>query len=177
MPEPAEQLGGAVEYSDTIKISWHFEANLSEIPLEGITFAASGRVPLPGSWKFSIKDCIGGSDKLCVEVHHECLPVGAFGRSVVVKLLFARVLGTDKRLLQESPWKDESEPSFDPETSRSYDTYVLYLSRNKLAAKGCWPASEQNSLQQCCATLVFERDLRLDTARSHSTPTADVEKA
>lgn len=36
------QIAGAVEHEDTIKISWHFKANLSELASEGVTLKMHG---------------------------------------------------------------------------------------------------------------------------------------
>lgn len=176
MTGPVEQIAGAVEHEDTIKISWHFKANLSELASEGVTLKTHGPLALPGSWELELRHS-HDSDFLRLSFQHGSLPIGAFGKSVVVKLRFALVLGTEKRLLHEQSWNDGPEPSLAATSYKSYGSYWLFASRSKLAANGRWTTSEQNSVQQYCATLVFERDLQLDTARSHNTPTADVAKA
>ncbi|TKA52514.1 hypothetical protein B0A53_04890 [Rhodotorula sp. CCFEE 5036] len=149
MLEPVESLGGAVEHKDTVKISWHFKANLSELPPEGFDLEAPASVPLPGSWRLELTNEEDDPDELDISVTHGRLPVGSFGKSTSIKF----------------------------HTGYPYTGYSNLVPRSELAASGCWPTSEQNSVQQYRCTLIFERDLQLDTARSHHTPTADVTKA
>ena len=84
MPEPVVLLDGAVEYEDTVKISWNFKANLSELGPKGITIAGPGRVPLPGNWQLQLRDEADDPDELRVSFQHGALPVGVFGKSVIV---------------------------------------------------------------------------------------------
>ena len=176
MPEPFEQLGGAVKHEDTIEISWQFKANLSELPPGGVILDAPAPVPLPGSWKLELKNQADGSD-LRLLFEHGPLPVGAFGKSVTVKLQFDLVKGADKRRIYEDSWDGAPEPVLAPETPRSYDSYSLVVSRTKCAANGRWRTSEQNRVQQYTCSFVVVRNLQLDTAHSHYTPTADLTKA
>ena len=170
MPKPVELLDGAVKHQDTIEISWRFEANFSELPPEGITLDAPGPVPLPGSWKLGLSNDSDDSDDVSVGVRHGDLPIGAFGKSVVVTVQFARLMGAHERRLHRDSWNDGSEPSLDPERDVSYVSYSLDLSRSGLAADGRWPTSEQNSVQKYRYTITFSRDLHLDTAHKHSAP-------
>lgn len=177
MPEPVEQLGGAVKHEDTIGINWQFKANLSELPPEGITLDAPGPVPLPGDWKLQLKNVSDNSDELCLFFKHGFLPVGAFGTSVTVKLRFDLVKGADKRRIAEDVWDGAPEPLLAPDDTRSYGSYSLFASRSKSAASGQWRTSEQNRVQQYTCSFVIVRNLQLDTAHSHYTPTADLTKA
>jgi hypothetical protein len=93
MLEPVESLGGAVEHKDTVKISWHFKANLSELPPEGFDLEAPASVPLPGSWRLELTNEEDDPDELDISVTHGRLPVGSFGKSTSIKFQFAIVDG------------------------------------------------------------------------------------
>ncbi|GAA5963152.1 hypothetical protein JCM8115_001037 [Rhodotorula mucilaginosa] len=177
MPALAKRLGGAVKRRETIELNWQFQANLSKLPPEGITLDTPGPVPLPGSWKLEILDETDDMDSLEVNATHGSLPVGAFGKSVTVKLHFDLVIGEFRRRLLEDSWDNGSEPAHAPNTARSYDCYSVSSSREELATNDRWSKREQNSVHQYCCTLVLERDVQLDKDHIHHTPTADLTKA
>lgn len=56
MPTPGKFLRGRVETDYNISMSWEFEANLSDLPPEGINVGPDklGSVPLRGDWSFSL---------------------------------------------------------------------------------------------------------------------------
>jgi hypothetical protein len=99
MPEPVELLDGVVKHEDTIEIRWCFKANLSDLPPEGVTLRAPGPVPLAGNWELELTDDGVDPDIFRVRVQHGVVPVGAFGRSVVVRVQFARLVGAHERRL------------------------------------------------------------------------------
>ena len=175
MPTPVKQLGGAV--TDTVEISWQFEANLSDLPPEGVILDAPGPVPLPGSWKLELKNDSDDPDILCLSFQYGSLPVGTFGKSVVVKARFARGVGIRPRLLVEEVWSRGVRPVRAPDKSGSFTFYGLLSSRSELAENSRWPISAQNSVQEYCCTITIVRDLQPDTAPNYGTPTADVERA
>lgn len=99
MPEPVELLDGVVKHEDTIEIRWRFKANLSDLPPEGVTLRAPGPVPSAGNWELELTDDGVDPDIFRVRVRHGVVPVGAFGRSVVVKVQFAWLVGAHERRL------------------------------------------------------------------------------
>ena len=145
---------------------------------QGVILDAPGPVPLPGNWQLELKNDSDDPDTLRATFQHGSMPVGAFGRSVAVKVSFARVVGAGQlRLLHEEAWSSEVQPALVPHLFCSYGSYACPSSRSKLAAAGRWPTSEQESVQQYCCTITFLRDLQPGTARTHISPTADVLKA
>ncbi|TKA52490.1 hypothetical protein B0A53_04866 [Rhodotorula sp. CCFEE 5036] len=128
---------------------------------QGVILDAPGPVPLPGNWQLELKNDSDDPDTLRATFQHGSMPVGAFGRSVAVKVSFARVVGAGQlRLLHEEAWSSEVQPALVPHLFCSYGSYACPSSRSKLAAAGRWPTSEQESVQQYCCTITFLRDLQ-----------------
>lgn len=165
MAATVERLGSAVKHKDSIEINWEFKTDWSELTANKVTFDTPGPLPVPGSWELELCRDSRDPDTFHLSFQHGSLPIGAFGKSVVVKVRLATVDGAEKRLLHENSWNDGAEPSLQPTSYTSYGSYWLTSSQSKLAANGRWTTSQQNSVQHYCATLVLERDLQADTAR------------
>ena len=180
MPTPGKFLRARVEADYNVSISWDFEANLSDLPPEGIEVEPDklGSVPLRGDWSLRIRN---EGDVFHIDVLHGKLAYAAFGQRVTVTGEFAYFAdGALRHIVTESAGARTPQPKLDEGDGLVYTAYRLSRSKDqlaKLAADGKLPQAVQSSTQRYRFSITLKQDSQRDPVRLYRTPTSDLTKA
>jgi hypothetical protein len=173
MPEPVKFLGGRVKADYNVRMSWDFEANLFNLPPEGIKVKQEqlGSVPLRGDWCFSLSSKYA-QPRILVE--HGRLAYAAHGERVTVTGELAYFADGKLHVIGTTPWlASEPGPGRNAEGT-AYGSYPFTLSDAETAAL---PPAVQSSVQKYRFTITCTQEPEKDVARLYRTPTLDSAKA